>query len=402
MRLARLTFFHVPVPLRRRVTHASHSRTSNYALFVKAETADGRAGWGEGLPREYVTGESIDTCLAALGRLTEPPEFADDAAVVRWLHGPFLPACDRERERPGFGNTVRCAVETAVLAAFGVDPGPFLKPPQSGEPEAQASAVRQHDTTNTPEACASGSRSRSDVRYGVVLTTTKPRKRRLLAAAYRAWGFRDAKVKLGTGDDQAAAEQARRWFGPRIALRADANEAWDPGEVAAKCEMLAALGYESVEQPVPRGRESELPRDLPLPVVWDESVCCPADAKRLHALDPACRFNLRLSKNGGLLRTWDVLRWAAAREIPCQLGCMVGEAGILSAAGRWLAGRAGWTRLEGGYGRHLVANPFTAEDWTFGRGGVAAVPPGDAYPPCTVRGDRIEAAAVRSETRTYT
>ena len=382
VRPASLTFYHVRVPLRRRVTHASHSRTHNDALFVRAETADGRVGWGEGLPREYVTGETIDDCLAAPPRIAEPPDFADDAAVVAWLHGPFLPACARERERPGFGNTVRCAVETAVLGAFGVDPGPFL------------------EALPKPEACLR-LRCVGQIRYGVVLTTSKPWKRRAAALAYRAWGFRDAKVKLGFADDAAVARQARRWFGPRVALRADANEAWDPAEVAGKCDMLAALDYESVEQPVPRGREGDLPAGLAVPVTWDESVCCPADAKRLHALDPACRFNLRLSKNGGLLRTWDVLRWAADRGVPCQLGCMVGEAGVLSAAGRWLAGRAGFTRLEGGYGRHLVAEPFTREDWTFGRGGVAAVPRGDRYPPCTVRGDRIAAAAVRSESRRF-
>ena len=80
---------------------------------------------------------------------------------------------------------------------------------------------------------------------------------------------------------------------------------------------------------------------------------------------------------------------------------MVGEAGVLSAAGRWLAARADWTRLEGGFGRYLVAEPFTEEDWTFGRGGVAPVPPGAAYPGATVRGAAIRAAAVRRESRAF-
>ena len=385
-RLVRLTFFHVPVPLRRRVSHASHSRTGNDTLFVKAETDDGRAGWGEGLPREYVTGETIDSCFDQLPRLTAPPPFPDGAAVVRWLHGPFLPArSEHGGDRPGDGNTVRCAVETAVLAAFGVDPLPHLPPPT---PTARRRVTNEGKIAET-------------VRYGVVLTAGKPWKRRAAALTYRLGGFRDAKLKLGTGDDAAAAAQARRWCGPGVALRADANEAWEPSAVAAKCATLADLGYESVEQPVPRGREAELPADLPLPVMWDESVCCPADAERLHALDPDCRFNLRLSKNGGLLRLWDVYRFAGERGIACQLGCMVGEAGVLSAAGRWLAARADWTRLEGGFGRYLVAEPFTEEDWTFGRGGVAPVPPGAAYPGATVRGAAIGAAAVRRESRAF-
>ena len=384
-RLTGLTFFHVPVPLRRRVMHASHTRTHNDALFVRVETDDGRVGWGEGLPREYVTGETIDTCLAAANRIAEPPAFADDGAVLRWLHGPFLPGSPEETARPGFGNTVRCAVETAVLDAFEIDPFPHLSLPS--KPEA---FLRLR-----------GGVEKSVVCYGVVLSAGKPVKRRLEALAYRLWGFRDAKVKLGVGDDGAAARRARRWFGPRVALRADANEAWEPAEVAAKCDMLAALGFESVEQPVPRGREHELPPGLALPVVWDESVCGPADAGRLHALDQTCRFNLRLSKNGGLLRLWDAYRFAAERGIGCQLGCMVGEAGVLSAAGRRLAGAADWTRLEGGYGRHLVADPFTAEDWTFGRGGVAAVPAGGGYPGATVKADAVRAAAVRSVVREF-
>ena len=375
-RLARLTFFHVRVPLRRRVSHASHTRTANETLFVKAETGAGRVGWGEGLPRDYVTGETIDSCLAALPDLVEPPPFAGDAAVVDWLRGPFLP---EDPARPGFGNTVRCAVETAMFDACGIDPFTHLAPPTP--------------TTRRRRA--------SSVRYGVVLTTDKPWKRRAAALAYRLWGFRDAKLKLGVGDDAAAAAQARRWLGPGVALRADANEAWEPAEVPAKCDLLARLGFESVEQPVPRGREAELPPNLALPVVWDESVLCPADAARLHGLDPTCRFNLRLSKNGGLLRLWEVRRFAEDRGIACQLGCMVGEAGILSAAGRRVAAEAEWTRLEGGFGRRLVAEPFTAEDWTFGRGGVAPVPPGDRYPGATVLGERIGAAAVRRVAREF-
>ncbi len=52
---------------------------------------------------------------------------------------------------------------------------------------------------------------------------------------------------------------------------------------------------------------------------------------------------------------------------------MVGETGILSAAGRQFACAIGGIRyLEGSFDRHLVVEPLTNEDLTVGRGGVAS------------------------------
>jgi muconate cycloisomerase len=56
-----------------------------------------------------------------------------------------------------------------------------------------------------------------------------------------------------------------------------------------------------------------------------------------------------------------------------QLGCQVGETGILSAAGRHFATSvAGIRFLEGSYDRHLLAERLTREDVTFGYGGRAS------------------------------
>ena len=55
-----------------------------------------------------------------------------------------------------------------------------------------------------------------------------------------------------------------------------------------------------------------------------------------------------------------------------QLGCQVGETGILSAAGRHFAASVGGIRfLEGSFDRYLVRERLTAEDLTFGVGGYA-------------------------------
>ena len=58
MRIRELVAYHVRIPLKGKVTHASHSRSETDSILVCCRLEDGTEGWGEGLPREYVTGGS--------------------------------------------------------------------------------------------------------------------------------------------------------------------------------------------------------------------------------------------------------------------------------------------------------------------------------------------------------
>src|SRR3569832_2147043 len=68
MRIVELEARHVRIPLRRTVTHASHTRTDTDNVVVRCVLADGTVGFGEGVPRDYVTGETIDFSLDLLAR----------------------------------------------------------------------------------------------------------------------------------------------------------------------------------------------------------------------------------------------------------------------------------------------------------------------------------------------
>src|SRR5438270_13009823 len=68
MRVKELTALHVLIPLRKPIRHASHTRTETDNLIVRCLLEDGTAGYGEGVPREYVTGETIDSAVALLKR----------------------------------------------------------------------------------------------------------------------------------------------------------------------------------------------------------------------------------------------------------------------------------------------------------------------------------------------
>ena len=68
MRVVELEARHVRIPMRRKITHATHSRTETDNLVVRCVLEDHTEGFGEGVPREYVTGETIDSAIALLQR----------------------------------------------------------------------------------------------------------------------------------------------------------------------------------------------------------------------------------------------------------------------------------------------------------------------------------------------
>jgi len=104
----------------------------------------------------------------------------------------------------------------------------------------------------------------------------------------------------------------------------------------------------------------------------DESICDMADAKKLAEIKACGMFNIRISKCGGLLNSLKIADFAASAGISYQLGCQVGETGVLSAAGRHFASRVDGIRyLEGSYAKFLLAEDIVAEDISFGYGGFA-------------------------------
>src|SRR5438067_11911373 len=111
MRVVELEARHVRIPLRRKVTHASHVRTETDNLVVRCVLADGSVGYGEGVPRDYVTGETVDAALDLLRRSNLPsqlgacPDFFQAVHLAERLRLAPIPGDDRMIG----GNAARCA-----------------------------------------------------------------------------------------------------------------------------------------------------------------------------------------------------------------------------------------------------------------------------------------------------
>jgi len=368
MQLRRLTAYHVRIPLKHQVRHASHVRGETESLVVRCELDHGAVGWGEGLPRPYVTGETIDNVWSLLAesdlarQLAEPFGNLSDAIKLTDRMQLNVPCCDCPFvERGCFGNSARCAIELSLLDAAARSEGVPLSRVTELLPE--AFAIRE---------------PQKQVRYSAAITALSPWATTVRAWKIRLYGFHQCKVKVGVeGVDDAELLRRIRKILPahRIDLRLDANEAWTCENLESRLAPLLPFGISSLEQPVPHAAVAGLSRlrgHIGVPLMLDESLCSLTDAHRAVEAGTCDLFNIRLSKCGGFVPSLRLAAIAHQAGLGFQLGCQVGETGILSAAGRHFACSVANVRfLEGSYDRHLVRERLTVQDMTFGRGGVA-------------------------------
>jgi muconate cycloisomerase len=316
VRIVRFELRIVEIPMRVAVEHALAKRKLARNLLLAAVDDSGRVGWGECCPRDYVTGETIESVVAALEHELLPRfqglSFPSIAAVVEALSAE-LPALPRYR------NAAFCAMELALLDLtgrhFGVSAGTVL-----------------------------GSVVRPRVRYSAVVASSGLLKASAMAAVARIIGATEVKVKTlaDLAHNRQLLQTTRRIMGQSASLRIDANSAWSADEAIRQLDALRPFRLAGCEQPV-AGQDyagmAAVTAARIVPVIADESLCSHADGERL-ARETGCDiFNLRVSKNGGLLNTLRLYRLAEAAGLRCQLGAQVGETGLLSAAGRHIATR---------------------------------------------------------------
>jgi muconate cycloisomerase len=381
-----ITAFHVRIPLRRAVRHASYTRSATDNLIVRCVLDDHTEGFGEGVPREYVTGETIDSALDLLrrsdlaGQLGPCPDFP--AAVRQAERLQLAPIAGDQRHCQG--NAARCAMELALLDAYGK---------RSGQPLSAVTRLAAPDLV----------REQAWVRYsGAITSAHTVVKLRLSAWRLRIYGFRQVKVKVGIAghDDVARLRQLRPRLGRRTDIRVDANEAWQPDEAIGRILELEPFGVSAVEQPVAHADMAALAdvrRAIHTPVMLDESLCSLVDAERAVEQGSCDLFNLRLSKCGGFLPSLRLAQFARRHGLGYQLGCQVGETAILSAAGRHYASTVADLRyVEGSYDRHLVREALGTRDLTFGWGGWARALTGPGLG-MTVDPQALERVTVRKE-----
>jgi len=339
--------------------HSLAARRESDNLVVECLLADGTAGFGEGVPRDYVTGETIESSLDACRGFDKEAlsrGFQSFDEVLECLKSSSLVA---RNTATVLNNSARCALELSVLDAFGKYFGKSLA-------DVSAFILPEHLVNPRPIS----------VKYSPVLSAGGPFGACLSALKFRLYGFRQIKVKVGLGrSDFQRLKAVRRMAGRDIDIRLDANGAWNFEEAKKFLGKALRFGISCVEEPLRRDCKEDLKclrEEVPIPVMLDESLRTLEEAREAAKKGLADMFNIRISKCGGFIRSLEIVALASDKGLGWQLGCQVGETGLLSAAGRHFASTVKGARyIEGSYGRHLLSEDITREDLTFSYGGKA-------------------------------
>lgn len=350
-----ITIYRLRIPFHQTFSHALHSREESDAIIVKVSGSDGRSGFGEALPRAYVTGETTASMVARIRDFLAPRVFQENFSpgwqTMEQLQS-LLPDWTRNSDLNNSvtaWNAAFCAVELALL---------------DWSLRADHSALADY----LPP-------SRFEVVYSGVISADRPKDAAALAKRMAHLGITQIKVKVGTADDGARLDAVRKAVGDSVELRADANGAWGATQAVEQLRILAPFKLALIEQPVAADDIAGMKQvrgKCGIPVMADESLVTVEQARSLVEEKACDLFNIRLSKNGGIGGSLAIARLAQEAGIKIQVGAQVGETGILSAAGRTFAAHIPvLVCTEGSFGTWLLTEDITFDNLAFGPGGRA-------------------------------
>src|SRR5437763_3057703 len=93
MNIDAIDAFTINLPFRFAFKHSLAERSSSTNLFVRVTLNDGTVGYGESIPRDYVTGETIDGAREDVTKRFAPQfigaDVSDPSAIVSMLKEKF-------------------------------------------------------------------------------------------------------------------------------------------------------------------------------------------------------------------------------------------------------------------------------------------------------------------------
>ncbi|MBS3984829.1 MAG: dipeptide epimerase [Selenomonadales bacterium] len=296
------------LPLKKPFIIAYNTWHSMPTLILTLTTDEGLVGYGESVPDEGVTGETISSTFAMLRDTLLPLVLGQSAFDLEAFHR-------AAEERVHGAYAAKAAIDIALHD---------LKAKAAGLPLYKLFGGHSQDVT-----------------VPAVISIIPPEEMPRALAPYQAAGYRHYKLKLGgdPADDILRVARAREILGEKARIKVDANQGFATADNALKVmQAISCYDIELVEQPVMHWDYEGLKRvrersDMSLMV--DEGVRTGRDLWRLLSVTGIDWVNVKLMKCGGILPAMKLAALAEIAGVKVQIGSML-ESSVASAAGAHL------------------------------------------------------------------
>jgi L-alanine-DL-glutamate epimerase-like enolase superfamily enzyme len=351
MVLDKVNIYQVVLPFSIEFSHSLRKRFSAKNIIVEVIANHGEIkGYGEGAPRSYVTGESQESAAKSVDQIIQNSSFPWQLNDVSQVWN-FVGSIISEKEH----NAAVCALEIALLDTLG---------------KRQKKSIIDYFHKDF---------SADTIYYGATIPLANNQQIMAVCQWIKELQINELRLKIGKNFEQnkAAIEAVRLIFGDNYDLRVDTNGAWNLELAVHHIPLIEEYNVKVIEQPlIPDAPDlaefAGMMQNRGVILMADEAACSFEDVERVIKEKNYSLVNVRLSKCGGFKNSLRIIDQLRANGLSFQIGCQLGESGILSAAGRALCLLCKDAMYyDGSYDRFMLKENITTEHVSFGPGGKA-------------------------------
>jgi muconate cycloisomerase len=338
MKITDITPIAIALQMTRPLKMAGLVFDSSDNVLVRITTDNGLVGWGEASASPTMTGETVESMMAAIRYLApffigrDPSEFADNLALMNFRL---------------YGNA---SAKTVLEMAFYDLAGKVAQKPVA-------------------ELLGSVRRTRMPVLW--MLASGKLDEDLADGREKLDAGFKSFKIKVGTNpvaDDIERAHEVRKLVNGGVQLSSDANQGWSREDAIAFVEGVGDT-LDFIEQPI-MGDDvegmAEVQRHAKAPIGADEGLHSVKDIRLHKEMGAAQGGSLKMIKLGGVTRAYEAACLCDELGMHVNMAGKVAESSISSAAVLHISAAApsldwGLSITKQYVAKDLVRNPIVIE-----------------------------------------
>ena len=311
MKIKRVEPIAVSFPMKKPVFMAGVEIRQADNILVRVEADNAVVGWGEAASAPTMTGETVESMMAAVA---------------------YLAAAVEERPAEDIAGTV-AAMATRMYA---------------NQAAKAAIEMALHDlvgrATGRPAHALLGGKQRSRMAILGVISNGELASDLREAERKKADGYSAFKIKVGIDKPLIDGERTRRVceiLGREALISSDANQGWSADEAVQYVRAVADAGLDFFEQPVHAddidGMAAVAAAAADIAIGADESIHSLADIRRHHERGAARGVSLKTIKLGGMRAVMEAGRLCDRLGLNVNVSTKTGESSIACAAATHIA-----------------------------------------------------------------